>query len=165
MCKRSLARWALWLKPGECRDPAGRSRILGDAGRERGWLCWYRHSPRCPRKPWLTASSCLLLLFSHSVVSNSCDPTDCSPPGFSVHGLSQARTLRWVAISFSRGSAWPSSLTQGSYIGRKILYHWAVSIAYHLPHSLQCLLEWMLLSSCYKYRNGSKSKKLASSHR
>ena len=30
---------------------------------------------------------------------------DCSPPGSSVHGISQARTLEWVAISSSRGSS------------------------------------------------------------
>ena len=30
---------------------------------------------------------------SHSVVSNSCDPMDYSPPGSSVHGILQARTL------------------------------------------------------------------------
>ena len=30
-----------------------------------------------------------------------CDPMDFSPPGFSVHGILQARTLEWVAISFS----------------------------------------------------------------
>ena len=30
-----------------------------------------------------------------------CDPMDCSLPGFSVHGILQARTLKWVAISFS----------------------------------------------------------------
>ena len=29
-----------------------------------------------------------------------CDPMDCSPPGFSVHGILQARILEWVAISF-----------------------------------------------------------------
>ena len=29
------------------------------------------------------------------------NPMDCSPPGFSVHGISQARILEWVAISFS----------------------------------------------------------------
>ena len=33
-----------------------------------------------------------------------CDPTDGSPPGFPVPGILQARTLEWVAISFS--SAW-----------------------------------------------------------
>ena len=30
-----------------------------------------------------------------------CDPMDCSLPGFSVHRILQARTLEWVAISFS----------------------------------------------------------------
>ena len=34
-----------------------------------------------------------------------CDPMDCSPPGFSVHGISQARILGWIAISSSRGSS------------------------------------------------------------
>ena len=34
-----------------------------------------------------------------------CDPMDCSPPGSSVHGISQARMLKWVAIHFSRGSS------------------------------------------------------------
>ena len=36
-----------------------------------------------------------------------CDPMDCSLPGSSIHGISQARTLEWVAISFSRGSFRP----------------------------------------------------------
>ena len=30
-----------------------------------------------------------------------CDPIDCSPPGSSVHGIVQARTLEWVAFAFS----------------------------------------------------------------
>ena len=30
-----------------------------------------------------------------------CDPTDCSPPGFSIHGIIQARILEWIAIPFS----------------------------------------------------------------
>ena len=30
-----------------------------------------------------------------------CDPTDSSPPGSPVPGILQARTLEWVAISFS----------------------------------------------------------------
>ena len=47
------------------------------------------------------------VLVSHSVVWDSADPTDCSPPGFSVHGILQARILEWVAISFSRGSSDP----------------------------------------------------------
>ena len=35
------------------------------------------------------------------VVSDSCDPTDCGPPDSSVHGISQARRLEGVAVSFS----------------------------------------------------------------
>ena len=31
-------------------------------------------------------------------MSDSCDPMDCSPPGSSVHEISQARILEWVAI-------------------------------------------------------------------
>ena len=46
-----------------------------------------------------------LLLFSHLFVSDPCDPVNCSPPGSSVLGISQARILEWVAISFSRGSS------------------------------------------------------------
>ena len=34
-----------------------------------------------------------------------CESMDCSPPGSSVHGVSQARILEWVAISFYRGSS------------------------------------------------------------
>ena len=48
---------------------------------------------------------------NESEVAQSC-PTLCNPmlhgsPGFSVHGMLQARTLEWVAISFSRGSSRP----------------------------------------------------------
>ena len=45
-----------------------------------------------------------------------CDPTDCSLPGSSFHGIFQARILEWVAIPFSRGSSRPRDQTQGSCI-------------------------------------------------
>ena len=43
-----------------------------------------------------------------------CNPMDCSPPGSTVHGISQARILEWVAIPFSRGSSRPSVPTRVS---------------------------------------------------
>ena len=43
-----------------------------------------------------------------------CDPMDYNPPGPSVHGISQARILEWVAISSSRGSSWPRDWTRVS---------------------------------------------------
>ena len=61
----------------------------------------------------------LLLLFSRQVMSDSLWP----PPGFSVHGVLQARILDWVAISFSRGSSWTRDWTCVSCTGRWNLYH------------------------------------------
>ena len=58
------------------------------------------------------------------------DPMDCSPPSSSVCGISQARILKWVAISFSRGSSWTRDQNCVSwvfFIGRSSLYclsHW-----------------------------------------
>ena len=50
----------------------------------------------------LVTKSCLIL----------CNPTDSSLLGFSVHEISQARILEWVAISFFRGSSKPVSLSE-----------------------------------------------------
>ena len=52
-----------------------------------------------------------------------CDPTDSSTTGSAIPGILQARTLEWVAISFSRGSSQPRDRTLVSCIGRQILYH------------------------------------------
>ena len=38
-----------------------------------------------------------------------CNPVDCSPPGFSVHGIFLARILEWVAIFSSRRSSQPGN--------------------------------------------------------
>ena len=53
-----------------------------------------------------------------------CDPKDYSPPGSSVHGISQSSILEWVAISFSKRSSQLTDQTHISCIGRQILYHW-----------------------------------------
>ena len=62
---------------------------------------------------------------SHSVVSNSLQPMDYSPPGSSVHGILQARILEWVAVSSSRGSAQPRDWTHVSRIADKFFTVWA----------------------------------------
>ena len=53
-----------------------------------------------------------------------CDPMDYNPPSSPVHGISEARILEWVVISFSHGSSWPRDWTHVSCTGRWILYHW-----------------------------------------
>ena len=75
-------------------------------------------------------SICCCLVFQSCPVL--CHPMDCSLPGSSIHGISQARTLEWVAISFSRGSSWPRDRTCVSCTGRQILLplsHWGSSPA------------------------------------
>ena len=56
--------------------------------------------------------------WSHSVVSDSSDPMDCSLPGSSVHRIFQARVLEWGAIAFSisHASNAQNSLSQASAI-------------------------------------------------
>ena len=54
-----------------------------------------------------------------------CNPMDCRPPGSSVHGISQARILEWVATSFSRGTSWPRDWTQVSRIAGRHFTLWA----------------------------------------
>ena len=63
----------------------------------------------------LVTQSCLTL----------CDPLDWGPPGFSVRGILQARTLEWVAIPFSRGSSWPRDGTGVSRIAGTFFTVWA----------------------------------------
>ena len=52
-----------------------------------------------------------------------CKPMDCSPPGSSVHGISQARLQEWVGIPFSRRSSQLRDRTPGLLHCRQILYH------------------------------------------
>ena len=67
-------------------------------------------------------------LLSH--VWHFATPWTIAQPGFSVHGISQARILEWVAISYSRGSSQPRNWTRVSCIGRWIHYHRATWEAY-----------------------------------
>ena len=61
-----------------------------------------------------------------------CDPTNCSPPGFSVHGILQTRILEWVAIPFSRGTSWPRDGTLVSCIAGRFFTVWATGKSFPL---------------------------------
>ena len=62
-----------------------------------------------------------------------CDPTDCSPPGFPVPGILQARTLEWVAISFSNAWKWKVKVKSFSRV-RLLATPWTT--AYQAPPSM-----------------------------
>ena len=51
--------------------------------------------------------SCVCVCVCAQFYLTLCNPMDCSPPGFSVYGILQARILEWVAISSFRGSSNP----------------------------------------------------------
>ena len=55
-----------------------------------------------------------------------CEPRDCSPPGSSVHGISQPRTLEWVAISSSRGASRPRDWTCISCTAGRLFISWGI---------------------------------------
>ena len=66
---------------------------------------------------------CVCVCFSHSAVSDSVWPMDCSLPGSSIHGIFHSHgILEWMALFFSRGSSQPRDWTWiSSTAGR--LYH------------------------------------------
>ena len=68
----------------------------------------------------LVAKLCLIL----------CGLMPCSPPGSSVLGIFQARILKWVASSFSRGSSTPRDWTWVFCIAGRFLTNWAIREAF-----------------------------------
>jgi len=84
---------------------------------------------------------------------------DYNPPGSSVHGISQARILEWVAIPFSRGSAWPRDPTQVSCIAVRFFYHLSHQGRYFnflivclISYQTQWLQEEHLLCAVYNHK-------------
>ena len=80
-----------------------------------------------PHLSSLTVSVCMCI-HAKSLQSclTLCNPIDCSPPGFSVHGILPTRILEWVAILSSRGSSRTREQTCVSCVscfGRRFLYH------------------------------------------
>ena len=62
-----------------------------------------------------------------------CDPIDGSPPGSAVPGILQARTLGWVAISFSNACKWKVKVKSLSHV---LLFKTARTAAYQVPPSM-----------------------------
>ena len=69
----------------------------------------------------------------------------CIPPGFSVHGILQARILEWIAIPFSRGFSWPRDWTLVSCIAGRLVTTWATGTSCSSIELVQ--LEVLLLGS------------------
>ena len=88
------------------------------------WRLRYREGP-CGRsgrivgqleRVVLTCTHCAVLSLVAQSCPTLCNPMDSSPPGSSVHGILQARTLEGGAMPFPRGSPQPMTRTQISLI-------------------------------------------------
>ena len=115
-CEAAKSGWE--LRP--CGIQTGNTRVLSmNGGHYPQWA-----QPVLPCQEQLQGP---VLSLSESEVAQSCptlcDSTDCSLPGFSVHGIFQARILEWAAISFSRGSSRPRDQTQ---VSRTVGRHFTV---------------------------------------
>ena len=90
----------------------------------------------------------LLLLLSHfQSCPTLCDPIDGSPPGSPVPGILQARTLEWVAISFSNTWKWKVKVKSLSHV-RLLATPWIT--AHQAPLSItnsRSLLKLMSIES------------------
>ena len=67
-------------------------------------------------------------------MSDSCHPVDCSPPGFSVYRIFQARIVERIAISFSRGSSRPRNQTKVSCVAGRFFTYWARREAWYIAY-------------------------------
>ena len=89
----------------------------------------------------------LISCFVTKSCSTLCDSMDYSPPGSSIHGISQARILEWVAIFFSKGSSWPVVWAGVSCVFRLMLNLWATwgSLLYSVIDSSDSCSKCLLL--------------------
>ena len=82
---------------------------------------------------------------SHSYISDSWDPMNCSTQGSSVHGIFfKARIQQWVAISSFKGSSWPRDWTQVSSVSCIA----GGFLTTKPPEKLLYFILWLLISSC-----------------
>ena len=91
------------------------------------WKAWFGYE-RCS-KSWTAAAAAKSLQLCPTL----CDPTDGSPPGSPVSGILQARTLEWVAISFSNAWKWKVKVKSLSRV-QLLATPW--SAAYQAPPSM-----------------------------
>ena len=93
----------------------------------KSWAWLKRH---CTHVHVHTHTYNILCVFVAQLCLTLCDSKDRSPPGSSVHGILQARTLKWLAISFSRGSSWPRDRTWVFCIAGRCCNVWATREAH-----------------------------------
>ena len=90
---------------------------------------------------------CVCVLVAQSCPT-LCHPLDCSPPGFSAHGIFQTRIMEWVALPSSMGSFPIQGLNPRLLHCRWSLYCWATREASNLNIPTLYDLAVLLLIHC-----------------
>ena len=89
-----------------------------------------------------------------------CDPIDGSPPGSTFPGILQARTLGWVAISFSTGSSRPRDSNESTLRMRWPKY-WSFSFSIipskDIPGLISFRMDWLPKMGCHSLLQGTGS--------
>ena len=103
-------------------------------------LCWFTRRVLKETVTWE------MFLYAASAAAKSlqscptlCDPIDRSPPGSPIPGILQARTLEWVAISFSNAGKWKVKVNSSRPYGlqpTRLLHPWdfpgkSTGVGYH----------------------------------
>ena len=123
----SSGEWGLWVT-----KPAGisgwlRSSVRVRGSHERGWEVLLGEAIR--KVLGVSAAAAKSLQSCPTL----CYPTDGSPPGSPVPGILQARTLEWVAISFSDAWKWKVKVKS---LSRVWLFATPWTAAYQAPLSM-----------------------------
>ena len=123
--------WRGLLPP--CRDGRHGAEKKGadKQGSSQSWPSW----------EWTFITYLGFISLSETVLVAQLYLTLCDPKDSSVHGILQARTLEWVAISFTRGSSWSRDRTQISCTVGRFFIIWASSQKDGQSSTIQSL-EW-----------------------
>ena len=109
----------------------------------------------------ITTCVCVCVLVTQ-LCPTLCDPMNCSPPGFSVHGILQARILEWIAIPFSRGSSRARDRTLVSCTAAIFFTvwdtgksHYNLITSFKTPSSYTGITSWSTRTSTYEWEEGT----------
>ena len=113
------------------RVPLGATGNVKHTGSVPDHYCWHAiKMTKCWDWHAHTAAAAAKLLQSCPTL---CDPIDGSPPGSPIPGILQARTLEWVAISFSKAWKWKVKVKSLSHVW---LFMIPWTAAYQAPPSM-----------------------------
>ena len=125
-----------WVRKIPWRKKPLQYSSLGNPMDRRAWQATVHKELQGAGRDWVTDYAPIYITMKEKKVllaqscPTLCDPMDRSPPSSSLHGILQARILKWVRISFSRGSSWCRGQTKVSHIAGRLFTVWVTREAH-----------------------------------